>query len=591
MALDEQIQQPKKMGALYRQYDWLRGYKGSVFSEDLVAAIIVTILLVPQSLAYALLAGLPPQAGIYASIFPLAIYALFGSSRQLSVGPTAVVSLMTAGAIAMIPEGQRLVSAAALALMTGGFMLIFGLLKSGFIMNFVSRPVVSAYITGAAVLIIISQLRHIFGVEADGQTALSLMRTLLANLGDAKGAAMLIGGGSILALLMVKKYLAFGLYKALHLKPSSARLAMRIAPIFVVGICIALSAGLDLSGRYGLRVVGDIPAGLPRFSMPELSLKAYEALIIPALVIAVVAFVDSMTIAQTLGARSRTRVDADKELLGLGASNVMAGLTAGYPVNGSLSRSAVNFSAGAQTPIASILAAAFMALTALLLTPYLRELPLATLAALIIVACFSMMEFKNLWRTWVYSRADGITSVATFLAVLLVGVQWGVLVGVVLAMALHIRATLKPHMARVGRFPGTEHYRDADRFNVETDPAVITLRIDESLYYANARYLEDKVARLVEEFPAVTDLILMCPAVNKIDASALSSLHEINKRLMSANVRLHISELHSHVRERLHRSNFIDQLTGQIFLSQHEAMEALRSEPDWSQFSDHIDMH
>ena len=580
----------KRQGWVTHQYDWLKGYSAGLFGEDLVAAIIVTILLVPQSLAYALLAGLPPQAGIYASVFPLAVYALLGSSRQLSVGPTAVVSLMTAAAIAAIPEGQRLVSAAALALMTGGFMLIFGLLKSGFIMNFVSRPVVSAYITGAGLLIIISQLRHIFGVEGGGQTALALIKALFSALSETKMIALMIGGGSILALLSVKKYLAYILYK-IGMKPTSARLAARIAPIFVVLICIGLSAGFNLSERYGLRVVGDIPAGLPVFSLPALTLVAYEALIIPALIIAVVAFVDSMTIAQTLGARSRTRVDPDKELLGLGISNFFAGMTAGYPVNGSLSRSAVNFSAGAQTPISSVLAAAFMALTALLLTPYLTQLPLATLAALIIVACFSMMEFDNIWRTWVYSRTDGLTAVATFLAVLLLGVQWGVLVGVILAMALHIRATLKPHMARVGRFPGTEHYRDADRFNVETDPEVVTLRIDESLYYANARYLEDKVARLLIEHPEMTDLILMCPAVNKIDASALSSLHEINKRLISSDVKLHISELHSHVRERLHRSTFIDELSGQIFLSQHEAIEALRPEPDWSQFSDHIDIH
>ena len=590
MTNDYAIDAPRKQGRIARQYDWLQGYSAGIFSEDLVAAIIVTILLVPQALAYALLAGLPPQAGIYASIFPLAVYALLGSSRQLSVGPTAVVSLMTAAAIAVIPEGQRLVSAAALALMTGGFMLIFGLLKSGFIMNFVSRPVVSAYITGAGLLIIISQLRHVFGVQAGGQTALALIRSLIAEISETKAVALLVGGGSIFALWSVKKYLAYGLYK-LGVKPSRARLGARIAPIFVVLISIALSAGLNLSERYGLRVVGDIPAGLPSFALPNLGLPDYEALVIPALIIAVVAFVDSMTIAQTLAARSRSRVDPDKELLGLGISNFFSGMTGGYPVNGSLSRSAVNFSAGAQTPIAGVLAAAFMTLTALLLTPYLTQLPLATLAALIIVACFSMMEFDNIWRTWVYSRTDGMTAVATFLAVLLLGVQWGVLVGVILAMALHIRATLKPHMARVGRFPGTEHYRDAERFNVETDPEIVTLRIDESLYYANARYLEDKVARLLLEHTEMTDMILMCPAVNKIDASALSSLHEINKRLMSANVKLHISELHSHVRERLHRSSFIEQLSGQIFLSQHEAIEALRPEPDWSQFSDHIDIH
>ena len=581
----------KKPSRLLRQWGWAKGYNASVFSEDLVASIIVTILLVPQSLAYALLAGLPPQAGIYASIFPLAIYAIFGSSRQLSVGPTAVVSLMTAASIATVPEGERLVAAAALALMTGCFMVIFGLLKSGTIMNFVSRPVVSAYITGAGLLIIISQLRHVFGVQSEGQTALDLIRSFFADLSNTQSVAVMIGGGTIFFLVLMKRYLAYFLYKFVKLKPSTARILARIVPIFAVGICILLSSRLNLSEVYGLRVVGEIPTGLPSFQFPPLTLQGYEALVISSLIIAIVAFVDSMTIAQTLGARSRSRVDANKELLGLGASNFISGLTAGYPVNGSLSRSAVNFSAGAQTPIASILAAIFMGITALFLTPHLSDLPLATLAALIIVACFSMMEFKNLWRTWLYSRADGLTAVGTFLAVLLVGVQWGVLVGVILAMAFHIRATLKPNMARVGRFPGTEHYRDAERFNVETDPAVVTLRIDESLYYANARYLEDKVARVVLEFPDMTDLILMCPAVNKIDASALSSLHEINKRLLTSNIKLHISELHSHVRERLHRSTFIERLSGQIFLSQHEAMEALQSEPDWSTLDDHVDMH
>ena len=238
-----------------------------------------------------------------------------------------------------------------------------------------------------------------------------------------------------------------------------------------------------------------------------------------------------------------------------------------------------------------VMVAAMMALTALFLTPVLQALPLAVLAALIIVACFSLLDFKSLWRTWVYSRADGMTAIATFLAVLMLGVQWGVLAGVVLAMALHIRLTLKPHMALVGRFPGTEHYRDAERFNVETSDFVKTLRIDESLYYANARYLEDKVARVVQQSPDMTDLILMCTAVNRIDASALSSLEEINKRLKSTNIRLHFSDMQSRVKERLFRSTFLDQLTGQIFLSQHEAMEELEPEPDWNQLSDHVDIH
>jgi len=579
-----------KPNPIMAQWSWLKGYNGSIFADDLVAAIIVTILLVPQSLAYALLAGLPPQVGIYVSIFPLIAYALFGSSRIINVGPTAVISLMTAACIATLPEGTRLVSAAALALMTGGILLLAGLIKGGFVMNFVSRPVVSAYITGAALLIIFSQIKHILGVQASGNTVLALFGELAGNFKSANKTAMLTGGAAIVILWLVRRYLAFGLIK-MHVRSRVAKLIGRTMPILVIVGFIILSAALNLENTQGLKVVGTVPSGLPPFDIPMLSIVSYKALFIPAVVIAIVAFVDSTSTAQELAARGRGRIDANKELLGLGASNFVAGLTGGYPINGSMSRSAVNFSAGGKTPVVSIIVALMMALTALFLTPVLRTLPLSVLAALIIVACLSLIDFKSLWRTWVYSRADGITAIATFLSVLFFGVQWGVLVGVILAMALHIRGTLQPYMPLVGRFPGTEHYRDAGRFNVETNEQVKTLRIDESLYYANARYLEDKVAQLVAESPNMTDLVLMCTAVNRIDASALSSLEEINKRLKSATINLHFSDMQSRVKERLFRSDLIENLTGQIFLSQHEAMEALEPEPDWNQLSDHIEIH
>jgi len=579
-----------RKGGFARQWDWLRGYNGGIFTEDLVAAVIVTILLVPQSLAYALLAGLPPQVGIYVSIFPLLAYAAFGSSRYLNVGPTAVISLMTAAAIAVLPEGTRLLSAAALAVMTGGILLIAGVFKAGFVMNFVSRPVVSAYITGAALLIIFSQLKHIFGITANGNTVFALLGDLRANLPSTNKVAFWIGLSAIAILWGIKKYLAYGLIK-LHVKSRTAKLIGRMAPILIVAAFIGVSSIFNLAENFDLRVVGIIPSGLPPLDFPMLSVPEFKALMVPAIVIAIVAFVDSTSTSQELAARARDRIDSNKELLGLGASNIIAGLTGGYPINGSMSRSAVNFSAGGKTQVVGLLVALFMALTALFLTPILKALPLAVLAALIIVACFSLLDFKSLWRTWIYSRSDGVTALATFLAVLLLGVQWGVLAGVVLAMALHISATLQPHMPLVGRFPGTEHYRDAGRFNVETNEIVKTLRIDESLYYANARYLEDKVARVVAESPEMTDLVMMCTAVNRIDASALSSLEEINKRLKSAEIKLHFSDMQSRVKERLFRSSFLDRLTGQIFLSQHEAMEELGPEPDWNQLSDHVDIH
>ena len=575
--------------AIRDQYSWLSGYSARLFTDDLVAAVVVTILLVPQSLAYALLAGLPPQVGIYASIAPLLAYALLGSSNQLSVGPTAVISLMTAAAIATLPEEGRVVGAAAIALIAGAILIGAGLLRAGFLMNFVSRPVVSAYITGAALLIIISQLRHIVGIDGGGRTAFAMLRNIGAQAGQVHALTIVVGVVSLAAFWLARNTVAYRLVKA-GVRSRRARMASRVVPILIILVALGLSAALGLAER-GLATVGPVPAGLPPLSFPMADMAFFDMLLVPAAVIAIVAFVDSTSTAQELAARNREAVDANSELLGLGASNVAAGLTGGYAVNGSMSRSAVNAAAGARTPVSGLIVAALMCLTALFLTPFLRPLPLAVLAALIIVACLSLLDFKSIWRTWVYSRADGTTALATFLAVLLLGVQWGVLAGVVLAMALHIRGTVSPHMPLVGRFPGTEHYRDASRFVVETDTRVKTLRIDESLYYANARTLEDRVAEVVEESPNMTDLVLMCTAVNRIDASALDSLETINNRLKAAGVDLHFSDMQSRVRERLFRSSFLDRLTGRIFLSQHEAMEELVGVADFAFLDDHIDIH
>lgn len=560
------------------------------FADDLIAAIVVAMLLVPQCLAYALLAGLPPQMGIYASILPLVAYALIGRSRQLSVGPTAVVSIMTAAVVAGFPEAQRPDIAIVLAGMSGLILVGLGLIRGGLIINFVPRPVVSAYITGAALLIIVSQIKHLVGIDGDGRTVVSMLLSLKEHIVQAQGVTFMIGAGMIIILVLNKKYTPRLLLRT-GLKRSKSRMAARFMPVALVIMSILLSAALQLQTQFGVAIVGDIPDGLPLPKLPDVSMGVFEILMIPAIVVAFVAFVDSMSISQTLAAKSRQRSEPNSELLGLGAANIAAAIGGGYPVNGSLSRSAVNVAAGARTRWVGVFTAVFMVLAALFLTPYIKFLPLAILAGLIIAACLSLLDFRQIWRTWRYSRADGATAALTFLGVIFFGVQWGVLIGVVLAMALHIRMTLKPHMVEVGRIPGTEHYRDVERYNVETVENIVTLRIDESLYYANARYLEDKVTRIVKNNPNMEHLILMCPAVNRIDASALDSLFVIMGRLKALNIKLHLSELHSFVKEGLHRSNFIDRLTGQIFLSHHEAVMSLEPEPDWSQFSDHIDIH
>ncbi len=575
---------------LEHEWNWLSGYNHSLLTQDALAALIVTVLLVPQALAYALLAGLPAQVGIYASIVPLAIYAVVGSSRHLSVGPTAVISLMTAVTISAFPEGERLFMAALLAFMSGGLLLLLGFLRAGFIMSFVPRPVVNAYVTGAAILIIFSQLRHVLGVNGGGTTVLELASGLLSSTDPINKATLLMGGATIFLLWLMRKYLAFGLYK-LGLKPKPARLLSRFGSLLAVIVTTVLAAKLSLFENYGVQVVGDIPMGLAKFTPMIAPWSAYEQLFLASVTISLVGFIDSMSTAQTLAARSRTHIDANREMRALGASNIVSGFCGGYPINGSMSRSAVNFSAGAKTPLASLLAAILMTITALFLTPLLYHLPLVTLAALIIVACFSLFDFRHLWRTYTYSAADGLTAFATFLCVLVFGVEIGVLVGVCLSMALHIRESLTPHTALVGRFPGTEHYRDAERFDVETSDVVKTLRIDESLYYANARFLEDKVAQILADSPQMKHLILMCPAVNRIDASALNSLLSINKNLDMAGVQLHLSELHSVVADRLGRSTFFEKLTGDVYFTQHDAIQALAPEPDWGLYDDHIDIH
>ena len=578
------------LGRIKTSYAWGEGYARAHLTGDFVSALIVSVLLIPQSLAYALLAGLPPQMGLYAAVFPSAAYALFGSSRFLAVGPVAISSLMTLAVISHLPEETRVVSAAILAVMAGGFLFLFGLLRGGNIATFFSRPVVSAYITGAAILIIISQLKHVLQIDMQGRQAADMLGSIISKLGQVNGVAMAVGGGTILCLMIIKRF-GLRILRLAKIKKRHAKMAIKLSPILVIAVATMLTIQLKLEQDFGLATIGEIPAALPRFSFPMSGIEQWKMLVFSAFLIGLVGFVDSVSIGQTLAANDRSRVDPNKELLGVGFANMAAGLTGAYPVAGSLSRSAVNASTGAKSPLVGVFTALIVAVAILTILPVFKSMPLAALAGLIIFSCFSLFNFKEILNTWRYSKADAIAALSAFFAVLIVGIQYGVLIGTILSMILHIRLTLKPHTALVGRFAGTEHYRDADLFTVEEFDEVKTLRIDESLYFANARFLEDKVSKLVVEYPKMTSLILMCPAVNRIDASALESLLVINDRLNSLGIKLHLSELHAFVSQRLQRSSFLEKLTGEVFFTQHEAIEALRPEPDWSQFSDHIDIH
>jgi SulP family sulfate permease len=556
--------------------DWGRRYDRGTLTNDLIAAVIVTVMLVPQSLAYAMLAGLPPQIGLYASMLPLVAYMVFGTSRTLAVGPVAVISLMTAAAISQVAEPgspEFVVMAAALAFLSGLMLVLMGVFRLGFLAGLLSRPVISGFITASGILIAVSQLKHILGVQTGGSTLPEMLAGLYHARHGVNAYALVVGIGSVAFLIFVRSRLK-GLLLRLGLGRSVTELIVRLGPIAAIVVTTVAAVLLDL-GAKGVALVGVIPQGLPPLALPDLSLATLTTLAGPALLLSVVGFVESISIAQTLAAKRRQRIAPNQELIGLGVANFASGLSSGYPVTGGFARSVVNFDAGAETPAAGLYTAIGIGLVTLFLTPFLAHLPQATLAATIIVAVLSLIDLGAIRRVYAYSRPDFIAICATILVTWIWGVEIGVVAGVVVSLALHLHRTSRPHMAIVGQMPGTEHFRNIARHQVITDESVLGLRIDESLYFGNCHYLEDTILRLVSQRPAVRHLILMCPAVNSIDSSALESLHEINRRLDEAGVRLHLSEVKGPVMDRLQRSDLLEKLTGRVFLSQMEAVRAL----------------
>lgn len=555
---------------------WLRVYNRSTFTSDLVAALIVTIMLIPQSLAYALLAGLPAEVGLYASILPLVAYAIFGTSRTLAVGPVAVVSLMTAAAVgnlALQGTAEYLAAATALAFISGGILILMGLMRLGILANFLSHPVISGFITASGIIIAASQLKHILGVDASGHNLLDILLALGSKLNQINLPTLVIGVTATAFLFWVRKQLKpmlinFGMGERL------ADIVAKAGPVLAVVATTVATWGFSLDEQ-GVKVVGTVPTGLPGLHLPSFDADLWQQLFVSALLISVVGFVESVSVAQTLAAKRRQRISPDQELIGLGASNVASAASGGFPVTGGFSRSVVNFDAGAETPAAGAFTAVGIAIATLVLTPLIFFLPKATLAATIIVAVLSLVDLSALKRTWDYSRSDFAAMLATIVLTLVEGVELGIIAGVGLSVLLYLYRTSKPHSAIVGRVPGTQHFRNVDRFDVETCKRVLTLRVDESLYFANARYLEDRIYDLVAKQAELEHLVLMCPAVNLIDASALESLEAINQRLQDSGVRFHLSEVKGPVMDKLKLTHFLDELTGEVFLSQYDAWQTL----------------
>lgn len=560
-------------------FDWGRTYGKDAAVNDLMAAVIVTIMLIPQSLAYALLAGLPPEMGLYASIIPIVLYAIFGTSRSLAVGPVAVVSLLTATAIGKIAETgttDYIAAALTLAFLSGLILIALGVSRLGFLANFLSHPVTAGFITATGIIIAVSQIKHILGVQGSGHNLHEIVFSLARNAGQVNWITLAIGAGSLGFLFWVRKGLKPAL---LHMGMGgrTADLTAKTGPIFAVAATTFAAWIFDL-GEHGVQLVGTVPQGLPPLTVPSFSLDLWASLIGSAMLISVIGFVESVSVAQTLASKKRQRIDPDQELIGLGAANLGAAFTGGYPVTGGFARSVVNFDAGAETPAAGAFTAVGLTLASLLLTPFIAYLPKATLAATIIVAVLALVDFSILSKSWKHGKGDFAAVAATILITLGAGVELGVASGVTLSVLIHLYRSSRPHMAIVGQVPGTEHFRNILRHDVITHKHILTLRVDESLFFANARFLEDRIYDMVATHPELEHVILMCPAVNEIDMSALESLEAINEKLHSIGVRFHLSEIKGPVMDRLERSDFLEHLTGQVFLSQHQAIKALASD-------------
>lgn len=568
--------------------DWGRRYDKSIFTNDLIAAVIVTIMLIPQSLAYALLAGLPPVVGLYASILPLVAYAIFGTSRTLAVGPVAVVSLMTAsaaGAVAAQGTAQYMEAAITLAALSGVMLAVLGILRMGFLANLLSHPVISGFITASGILIATSQLKHILGVKASGDNWPDMLGSLFAALNSVNVWALGVGVFATVFLFWVRKGAKPALMK-LGIKPRMAEIGAKAGPVVAVALTIVAALTLNL-GDKGVNLVGAIPQGLPPFAVPSTDLGLISQLWVPALLISIIGFVESVSVAQTLAAKRRQRIAPNQELIGLGASNIASAFSGGYPVTGGFARSVVNFDAGAETPAAGAFTAVGIALASLFLTPLLFNLPIATLAATIIVAVLSLVDLKTPGQLWLYSKSDFAAHVATIGITLLAGVELGVIAGVAVGLLLYLWRASRPHAAVIGRVPETEHFRNVERHDVFTVPHVLSIRVDESLTYLNARWLEEYVLERVADQPEVRNVILLFSAVNEVDASGLESLEAINHRMIDAGIGLHLSEVKGPVMDRLQRTHFVDELNGEVFLSHARAFAKLVRDDG----NDHSPMH
>lgn len=556
-----------KISNIFPAIQWLKHYQYNSFKADLIAALIVLAMLVPQGMAYAMLAGLPPVMGIYASILPMIIYAFTGSSTTLSIGPVAIISMMvfaTLNPLFPVASEAYIEAACLLAILVGIISFILGIFRFGFLIQLISHPVIQSFIIASALLIALGQLKFLLDIPIKANNIPEFIFSLVQNIHQLSFLSISFSLAAISMLILLPKIV-----------PSSFNAKTTPLLLVISSIVMVYLTSLD---QHGLKTVGVIPTGLPNFHFPTWDFALVQKLLPSAFMIAMISFVESLAIAQATALQKRDDLNSNQELIALGLANIAAGINSGFAVSGSLSRTVVNADAGAKTPMAGVLSSLFMIAVSLYFTGLFQNLPLTVLAATIFVSIWKLVIFTPFYETWKYSKADGLAMIATFLGVTCIDISTGLIIGIVLTFILLLWRISRPHIAVIGLIKGTQHFRNVSRYDVVTIPTIASFRVDENLSFLNAHVLKGYIITELSHNKAVKHVVVNCSSISNIDLSALEMLEELNRELLILDIKLHLSEVKSPVMDRLVDSKLIRELTGQIFLSHYQAIQYLSSE-------------
>lgn len=556
-----------KISNIFPAIQWLKHYQYNSFKADLIAALIVLAMLVPQGMAYAMLAGLPPVMGIYASILPMIIYAFTGSSTTLSIGPVAIISMMvfaTLNPLFPVASEAYIEAACLLAILVGIISFILGIFRFGFLIQLISHPVIQSFIIASALLIALGQLKFLLDIPIKANNIPEFILSLVQNIHQLSFLSISFSLAAISMLILLPKVV-----------PNSFIAKTTPLVLVISSIVMVYLTSLD---QHSLKTVGVIPTGLPNFHFPTWDFALVQKLLPSAFMIAMISFVESLAIAQATALQKRDDLNSNQELIALGLANIAAGINSGFAVSGSLSRTVVNADAGAKTPMAGVLSSLFMIAVSLYFTGLFQNLPLTVLAATIFVSIWKLVIFTPFYETWKYSRADGLAMIATFLGVTCIDISTGLIIGIVLTFILLLWRISRPHIAVIGLIEGTQHFRNVSRYDVVTIPTIASFRVDENLSFLNAHVLKGYIITELSHNKAVKHVVINCSSISNIDLSALEMLEELNRELLILDIKLHLSEVKSPVMDRLVDSKLIKELAGQIFLSHYQAIQCLSSE-------------